>query len=891
MRRMAVLALLVTAGCGDRQPTPTVPTPDPVPVVVAPAAAVPDPAPPALRIGTDVVPTRVALDLTIVPDQTTFKGRVAIDARVAAPTRVVWLNATELVIEAATLNAQPARVIPGGDDFIGLTTDAELAPGPLVIEVAYGGTIGRTKSQGIYAEQEAGEWYAYTFFESIDARRAFPSFDQPDAKVPWQLTFHVKREHVALANAAVVREVDEPDGMKAVTLAESLPMPSYLVAFVVGPFEVVDGGTGGRIKTPIRFVVPKGRRDELGYALTVTPRVVAALENYFDMDYPYGKLDVAVVPRYWGTMEHPGIVAMGQPLTLIKPAEITRERRMAYTNILAHELAHYWFGDLVTLAWWDDAWLNESLGTWMDAIITDAAEPDWKFLDQRHTRAYEAMNADEKPSTRSIRQPVDSKEGIQSAFDGAITYYKGQTILHMFESWVGTEVWRDYIRTYITKYAWKNATADDFLAVMTDKLGAPVSTAFRTFLDQPGVPLIEHTLVCDGPPRLELHQRRAFPAGTTEDTPRTWHVPVCVRYGKGKASHRTCLMLTAADGTLPLEGACPTWLVTNADAVGYYRSRYTPGELAAVLGPKSPISMPERSMVLADIGAEVARDELDVGDAMAMAPLVIADRDERLRARAWGLTGPLRPTIFDETLYQSYRRWVLKAFGPTARKLGWRRKKGDSDDRQELRLNAVTAAAWAGDKALTAEAKKLARAWLADRAKVEPDIVTSVLSVAARHGDAALFDTILAAAKATKDRMEQMRLLGALGGFTDPALVARALELVRGTEFDLRESRAILFGVMTERESRELGWTFVRDHVDELLARLRSDEASWFVGGIGGMFCDAEHRDQVKALFAERATKIEGAQYTLQQALDNTDQCITAQARLVPSAAKFLAKY
>jgi aminopeptidase N len=903
-RLAACVALAFGAGtCCPPKAETTTPVVKPVAAVpdAAPVATPePDPAPPGLRLPGDVVATRCALDLTIVPDQPRFTGSMAIQARVVQPTRVVWLNATGLTITGASLGGEPARligtvegVVPETADFVGLTLDRELEVGPLSIAVDYSAAIDRTKSQGVYAVEEAGQWYAYTFFEPIDGRRAFPGFDQPDAKLPWRLTFHVKTNHVALANAPVETEVDEGNGMKRVVLAESRPMPSYLVAFMVGPFDVVDGGKGGRIDTPIRFIVPPGHRDELTYAKSITPAVVAALENYFDMDYPYIKLDVAVVPRFWGTMEHPGIVAMGQPLTLIKPSDDSRAKRQAYTNILAHELAHYWFGDLVTLAWWDDTWLNESLGTWMDAIITDAAEPSWKYRDSAIGRAFEALGADETLSTKSIRQPVDTKEGISSSFDGAITYYKGQTVLRMFESYVGANVWQEFIRAYVTKFAWKNATADDFLSTMTEMLGASTTDAFRTFLDQPGAPLVEHELKCDGAgARLALHQRRALPAGVTDATARTWQVPVCVRYGKGKTSHRSCTLLAAADGAIDLEGGCPTWITMNADGIGYYRSRYTAAEARALLGAKSPVSMPERMTVLGDLSAAVERDELGLGDAMALAPLVVSDPDDRLRASAWSLSGPLRADLFDDKLLAKYRKWVLATFGPTARKLGWRRKAGDSDDRQELRAALVGAVAYAGDKKLMAEAGKLARAWLADRSAIEDEIVRPAMGLATRNGDAALFDTILAAARAAKeDREHQQRLLFALGGFIDPALTKRALDLVLGTEFDLRESKNILWNVLYTRETRELGWAFVTEHVDELLARSRSDEAGWFIGGLAGFSCDTAHRDRAAALFESRVAALDGARYALDQGLEQSAQCIAAQARLAPSAAKFLSKY
>ena len=894
MRQTAAALLLaaLAVACGERGAavTPTGPRPGEPPAAASPTS----PAPPDLRLSGDVRPIRVALDLTIVPDRPTFQGRVSIAARVNRPVPVVWLNATELDIAGAALDGQPARVVGSNDDFIGLSTGTAIPAGPLTIEVSYSGRIDREKSQGIYAEQEGDEWYAYTFFEPIDGRRAFPGFDQPDAKVPWQLTFHVKQDHVALANAPVESQTPEPDGMKKVVIAESKPMPSYLVAFVVGAFEIADGGTGGRVRTPIRFIIPKGRSDELRYARQITPRVVAALEDYFDMDYPYGKLDVAVVPRFWGTMEHPGIVAMGQPLTLIKPGEETRDRRLAYANILAHELAHYWFGDLVTLTWWDDTWLNEALGTWMDAIITDRAEPTWKFAEgQRPSAAAEAMEADEKLSTKGIRQPVANKEAIQHSFDSSITYQKGATVLHMFETWVGEARWRDFIRAYMRRYEWKNTTADDFLAAMGEHLGAQVAGAFGSFLEQPGVPLIDHRLVCDGKTaRLDLRQQRALPAGTRENARRTWQVPVCVRHGAGAQSRRSCVLLTAAEGALPLEGACPTWLVMNAGGVGYYRSRYSKEEAAALMAARSParLTMAERRVLMTDVDAAVGRDQLSIADAMAMVPAALADRDERIQRVAGQLVGALRSDQLDDADHDRYQRWVLATHGPLARRLGWRRRPADSDERQELRASVVSLAAWAGDRQLRAQAGRLARAWLADRSGLDDDMVDRVLAAAVRDGDAALFDRILAAARAEKDRLRQTRLLFVLGGFRDPALLARAFELVVGKDFDFRESRAVLQRALSQRETRAQAWKFVQQHIDRLLGGMRTDEASWFVRSTG-VFCDAARRAEVAALLDRRVARIEGARYTLDQALDEIDQCIATQKRVAPDARAFLARH
>jgi aminopeptidase N len=773
-------------------------------------------------------------------------------------------------------------------EYLGLVVDAPLAAGVTTIDLDYEAPIDRDRSRGVYAEEESGDWYAYTFFEAIDARRAFPCFDEPSYKVPWKLTFHVREDHVARANAEIVKETPEAGGMKKVELELSKPMPSYLVAFVVGPFEVVDGGVAGRVKTPVRFIIPKGRSGELRWAKKITPTVVAALEDYFDMDYPYGKLDVAVPPRYWGTMEHPGIVAMGQPLTLIKPEEETRDRREAYTNILAHELGHYWFGDYVTMAWWDDTWLNEALGEWIDVIITDQAVPAWKFHEQAAGRARGGMHADELLSARAIRQPVETREEIESSFDGGITYLKGSSVVRMFEHYVGPEKWRDFIRTYVRAYAWKNASADDFLGTMETSLGAEVSHAFSTFLGQPGAPLISHEVTCDGSPRIELAQRRSLPAGTTEPVARTWEVPVCMRTWSGKKATRTCVLMKEAKATVPLE-ACPTRVLVNDGATGYYRSAYTTAEVKALL--KAPLSSVERRWMIGDLRAGVDRADIPVGDALSRVRDLVRDKDEKLVQQGVALTWFLQPSELDDTWHARRNKFVVKELGPLARKLGWKRKKGDSDERHDLRLNVVSNVAYAGDRKLAAEARKLALAWLDGKRELPDDTVDAVLGVAVYHADATLFDRIVELARAAKDRAEQTRLLHLLGGFDDPELAKRALALVDTGEFDLREARGIVYRILNHRRTRDVAWAWIQERIDVLLPMMREDEAAGVLGRLAAAFCDPKRRDEAEALVVPRAKKIGGADNEVRTGLERADQCIATFARNKAGIEAFLSKY
>jgi aminopeptidase N len=891
MRRMNSLRWLVVAALvACSSPSPKVSAP----AVSKPAAPVevPNPTVPGLRLPADVRPTAYVLDLRIDPAAERVPGKVTIDVEIAKPTQTIWLHAdAAITIEAASIDNESARVMRDGDSLGLIAGNAKNGRARVAIE--FSAPIDHTRSRGIYAEREGNETYAYTFFEPIDARRAFPCFDEPGFKTPWTLVFHVKPEHVALGNTAVVNERVE-GALKRVELAPSQPLPSYLVAFIVGPFEIVDGGKGGRANTPIRFAVPKGRADELRWARDVTPRVVAALESYFDMPYPFGKLDVAVVPRYWGTMEHPGIVAMGQPLTLIKPGEETRRRKQSYANILAHELAHYWFGDYVTMKWWDDTWLNESFGQWLDAIITDAVEPSWRYGEDRVGSSQWAMIDDEALSTRPIRRSITKREEIEGSFDNTIVYYKGASLIRMLEAWLGADKWRATMRAYMAKHAWGSASADDMFAVIKSQHGDVAERVARSFVEQPGVPLIAFEPRCSEK-KLVLRQSRALPLGVSESTPRQWIVPVCFRYGDDEKTHGSCVVLDKPEAEVALD-SCPTWFVPNRDGRGYYRSAIDPKLTRVLLDSKGAIARrakptaPEKIMIATDMDAAVTRGELAVTQMFSLAPLLIDDPDLKVAGRAT-LASAARTDAADDALWLAGRRWWIKTFGPTAQRLGWQRRPTDSDELHELRIRLVPSIARFDRKSkLGAETDKLVERWLKDHTGISDDLVEGALSAAAYHGSAQRFDSYLAAAKAARDRREQQRILSALGAFRDPALAQRALDIVLGKDFDLRETLSIFYRLLGQRETRDLALDFLTKHIDTLLPRMRHDTASGFLAGVAETFCDAERRKRVAELVVPRAKKLDGAEAAVTRSLEQSDQCITQLARQLPDLEAYFAK-
>lgn len=859
----------------------------------------PEPQPPALRLPESVRPTRYALDLKLLPAEPTFSGSVSIDVDVSETVRQIWLHGQDMEISQARVEAGgrtlEARAVTASEGRLGLLLPEAIEPGKARIHIAFTGKVDRERSQGLYAVEEGGEPYLYTFFEPVDARRAFPCFDEPGFKVPWTLRITAKEEHVALANHPIVSREKLADGLARVTFAESKPMPSYLVAFVVGPFDVVDAGTAGRNAAPLRFIVPRGRGAETAYAASVTPRIVSLIEDYFDMSYPYEKLDVAVVPRYWGTMEHPGLVALGQPLTLIRPGEETLARRKWYVNIANHELGHYWFGNIVTCNWWDDIWLNESLTSWLDRKTVDPFDTSWGFgLEQSAQSASFALETDTLAATLPVRKPATTHDEVLGSFDNGTTYAKGSAILDMFEAWLGEARMRDLLRGHIKKNEWGVTTSEDFAATLSAAAGPDVARAFRSFIDQAGAPRIAAELQCQpgAPAKLKFTQERYVPAGSAASKDQTWTIPVCVRAGSGKTSERTCTMLTGATSELELPGkSCPSWVLLNAGGTGYYRSGYTPQQLSRVLAaPESALTVRERLTLLSDMEAGVRRGDVPLGDVLRYIPTTAKSDHRLIRQRGAWLLNFVHEERLSNDERARYQKWVAAMYGPQARALGWEPKPGDDDAVKAQRPSLLALAALRGeDPALVQEANRLVKAWLADRKSVHPEAVPLALTVAARNGDKAFFDTLVARARATEDRTERSRVFSTLGSFQDPALMREALALVAGSEFDVRDTRPILAGAFMMPRTQPLAWAFLQEHFDAFASRMRSDEVAGVIGLVGTL-CDDKSAAEAEAFLGPRAAKLDNAPQALTEALESIRLCAASRTLNEQSVRDFLKK-
>ena len=850
-----------------------------------------DPAPPTLRLPDAVRPIRYAAELAIRPAESGFRGTIDIDIEVKRATPVVWLNARFLTVESARANASPAQVLPGGEDFVGLRFDPPLAPGAASIHLEYRGELSDRDTAGAFRQREADEWYVYTQLEAIFARRVFPCFDEPGYKVPWQLSLVVPAGHLAVSNTPAISEEALPGGMKRVRFAPTRPLPSYLIAFGVGPFDIVDAGSAGRKATRVRIIVPKGMSAAARYAAEVTPRLLAMTEEYTGIAYPYEKLDHLAIlqPGQFGAMENPGLITFVLPLILARPQDETPRFKQNYAHVAAHEIAHMWFGDLVTHAWWDDIWLNESFATWLSDKIIERFEPSWNIRAKSVLERNFAMKGDSLLSARRIRQPIVNNNDIFNAFD-PITYAKGGAVLGIFEQWMGEERFRQALQRYLSKYADGNATAADFLAELSG-VEPEAGGAFATFLDQAGLPLLSIELNCtrDGA-SLWLTQQRYLPLGSGGSNAQVWQMPVCARYGDAAGEQRACTLLKSEIGLLPLGKSCPRWVA--AETSRYYRAEYRghAGRKAARTSVSQRTSVADTVAAIGDLDALARNGTLGLAAALARLQPYAAHRSRDIaQSLIWTLSD-LRPLVPDE-LRPNWERFAGKLFAQQARALGFTPRPQDSEDTLRLRPTLIAFLASDGDdRALREHALQQAMRWLDDRKSVDGNMTEAVLQAAARRGDRAFFERLLAAVPKTADRHDRRLIYIALGSFQEPGISGSALTLILDPAHDYREAVQIAWTLSETPRGGALAYDFMKANFDALVARAPRDTAAAYPR-LGGSFCSEAQRADVENFFRERAASYAGGPRILAQTLERIGLCAALKHKQQTSLSRFLRHY
>jgi aminopeptidase N len=847
-------------------------------------AGVPAPAS-AQRLPSNVTP--VHYDITVEPDLAAakFAGRETISVTLKEPATEIVLNAAEIEFGSVQVVAggrtQPATVsLDAPKDQATFTVPTAIPAGEAKIQIAYTGIL-NDDLRGLYLSKANNRRYAVTQLEATDARRMFPSFDEPAFKATFSLAAVIDAADHAISNGKVVSDVPGPrPGTHTIKFETTPKMSSYLLALAVGDF-VCNEGSADSI--PIRICSTPDKKALTGFALESTQQIIRYYNRYYSIKYPFKKLDIVAVPDFAaGAMENTAAIFYRETLLLAEPNASIGTRR-AVAEVLAHEIAHQWFGDLVTMQWWDDIWLNEGFATWMQRKPVKAWKPEWDEDLGDAGDNQTAMSLDALRSTRPIRSKASTPAEINELFD-PIAYEKGAAVLRMIESWVGEEGFRKAINDYVGRHKYGNARAEDFWSTVAASTGKPVDKVMQAFVDQPGVPLLNVSTSCaNGRGTVTMSQSR-FTVDRTNTSPSpVWQIPVCMRSETGDP---TCHLLDAPKAEVALK-ACPAWTMPNAGGKGYYRSSMDTEGLKALEGNISKLSAPERLTLVSDQWALVRGGVQDVGAFLEVASAFGSETSEPVLASLTGALRAIDRQLATPETRPAFRAWVSKLLGPSAAKLGWETARTSSDDNAKaLRATLLSQLGEVQDPGAVAAARRLVGEELATPKSADPTLLDVAVNVAADSGDAALYDKYLARSKAAVDPEDRYRFLYSLTSFSDPALVRRTMDLAIGPDVRSQDAKLVIASLLGNPDARDLAWDLLREHWDAV-----QKKTGEFVGTVNivnalSSFCDARRADEIKTVFASHP--VPDAERTLSQVIERVNACGALAAVQGPKLAEAL---
>ncbi len=839
-------------------------------------------APPRLQLPASVTPLRYQLDLTVLPEREYFTGRARIDIRFDAVTDGFWIHGRGLDVEKVQLRSAGERidatyrqVTPDG--VVRITLARPIEPQSAQLDISYRGRFSKLL-EGLFRVPVGRDWYAFTQLEPIDARAVFPGFDEPRFKTPFELNIVAPKGSTVAANTPIAEVVSLPDGTKRVQFEPTPPLPTYLVAFTVGPLDVVDGGrlgTDAARSAPLRGLAARGRGRQMTYALANTPALVVLLEDYFAQPYPFAKLDFVAVPTQQTAMENAGLITYGEYLMLFGDNPPLRQQR-AFASVTAHELAHQWFGDSVTMLWWDDLWLNEAFATFMSYKIVERWRPSYRVAEAQVQSLLRSMDADALASARRIREPIENYNDITNAFDG-ITYAKGAGVLGMVESFVGESIFRDGIREYLHKHAGGSAQMSDLVASLARASGrGELAGILTTFADQPGTPLIDVKINCGAQvPTVTLAQHRFAPVGSKAVSGQLWNVPICLRYGMVDGAHEQCVLLTQASMEVALDSidGCPTWLMPNRGGRGYYRWRLEESRLDRLTAVMRSALDPGERLSLADaLVAGVSAGDANLQAYFDRLPQLLNGDERYVLLSPMPLWRVLQLRALEPAGLAASRTRMRDLYGAVLARLRERGIESDEDRLTQASLISLLALD-ADDPEIRMELTRGATEYFGadgqlQRDKLDVNIVNTALRVAAQDGDAKFVAGLTRRLKGTDDPVLRYAILDAIGGAND-ATVSQQLVLddsIRGDDF------LSLIGSMFSAEGAERNWTWFAANIDKLVDKTPTFERGMLIG-MTSAYCTPQRADAVAALFEPRLARIDGGRRALDQALERIGLC------------------
>jgi len=844
----------------------------------------------AQRLPETARPENYKLTFTPNLEKATFEGDETISIRVMKPTSELTLNAADIDFHDVTVTSrdgtQTATVTPDKEkEMVVLAVAKPVPAGPATIHITYSGTL-NSEMRGLYiGKDDKGRKYAASQFEATDARRAFPSFDEPDYKATFDITAVADKGQVAISNQKVISDTPGPGDRHTVRFATTARMSSYLAALVIGNFEYIEGQADG---IPIRVWGTPGKKELGKFALDTAEHVLSYYDKYFNVKYPYGKLDLIGLPDFSaGAMENTGCITFREVLLQIDEKQGSVGLKKTIASVIAHEMAHQWFGDLVTMKWWDDIWLNEGFATWMSSKPIQAWKPEWNFNLDDVSNTGGTLNTDSLSNTRPIHQAAETPAQIQELFDG-IAYGKAAAVLRMLEAYLGEQTFRAGVNAYIKDHQFANATAGDFWDAQAKTSKKPVDQIMPTFVTQAGVPIVDLKAQCSGnSTTVTLDQRRyfydrdKFQAANDQ----LWDVPLCMKSSSGA---QKCELLTQRQATVTLPG-CSTWVLANAGASGYYRVGYGQEAVRAMAADaETKLSPAERIVLQADIWASVRVAREPVGDYLAFAQGLGADRNRAVIDDILNRFNYIAQYLVTDGDRDSFQAWVRQYLTPIL-SVGWEPKPGESDEQRTLRSRLFNSLGYDGrDPKALAAARKIADEAIEHPASVDRELAGGAMPLAALKGDEEFYDRLMKAVKNAKSPEEYYLYFFGLAQFSDPKLLQRTLDFSISPDVRSQDALLLLGSVMANPEGEKLAWDFTLAHWDTV-QKAGGPFASAAVIGATSSFCDAHMRDQVVDFYS--AHKIEAAERTYRQSIERINNCVDLKSQQEPQLASWLGQH
>ena len=826
----------------------------------------------AQRLSQTVKPEHYTLKLTPDLKGATFTGQESIDVALNEPASAITLNAAEIKFEKVTAivagKAVVAKVIEDPAKQQATFDFGQLLPaGKLTLEITYTGIL-NNELRGFYLSKTAKRNYAVTQFESTDARRAFPSFDEPAFKATFAITLVVDKGDTAISNTNIVKDVPVSGEQKhAITFAVTPRMSTYLVAFLVGDFQCLSGSSDG---VPIRACATPDQVQYGVFALKSAEYILHYYNNYFGIKYPMPKLDMIALPDFEaGAMENFGAITYRETDLLLdsKHASVGAQRNVAL--VVAHEMAHQWFGDMVTMQWWDNIWLNEGFATWMENKPVEAWKPEWNMAGEVAADSQGTLNLDAQRITRTIRAKADTPDEINEMFDG-ISYGKAGAVLLMVENYVGKETFRQGVHKYLAAHLYSNATAEDFWSAQTEVSHKPVDKIMNSLVSQPGEPILTFGPV-NGSSVSVTQQRFFLNAKNKPEAAETWTIPICF---KAPGSNK-CEVLSALQQNLAVPAA-PLFFA-NAEGKGYYRSSYPEdvyGKLVAHV--ETDLTPTERISLLGDSWALMRAGKTTVGSYLDLTTAVSHD----MSPEVIGLVRANLNTIDTQIAGTSEERgqlsgWVRSHFSAEYKRLG-SPQASDTPSRRELRAELLALVAGLGkDQDAIDDAKAIYARSVADPGSVESTLANEALVIAARNGDEALFNQLQKESTDAPNPQLRSDGLHALVLFRDPVLAKRALDYAVSGQVRNQDAAGFIASELRNRDTRDLAWQYIQDNWDKVAAQLTEFGGAYIVGSTGA-FCSTDRIAQVNDFFA--AHKVAASARALARAKDQINDCIDLRA-------------